>query len=149
MVNPLEEISNGLKLMKLLKSVIATIKHNKMQQFKEMHLTAPQGMLMGMLAHYGKMKVSDLSEKLGLSNSTVSGIIDRLEKQGLVERTRSEEDRRVVYVDVTSAYKKHTQEHFMKMEEEFEAKMKNATPEELDTVFKGLETLKRLLERQM
>lgn len=143
----MEEISNGLKLMKLLKNVMGSMRHNKMQQFKEMQLTAPQGMLMGILAHFGKMKVSDLSEKLGLSNSTVSGIIDRLEKQGLVERTRSEDDRRVVYVDVTSTYKKNSQEHFMQMERDFEDLMKKADPQELDTIFKGLETLKRLIER--
>ena len=65
------------------------LKHSMGQHFNPMNLTGPQGMMMGILSHDGEMKISDLSEKIGLSNSTVSGIIDRLEKQGLVERTRS------------------------------------------------------------
>lgn len=142
----MEEVSNGLKVLKVLKQVMHSIKQNTMQQFKEMQLTAPQGMLMGTLGHFGKMKVSDISEKLGLSNSTVSGIIDRLEKQGLVERIRSEEDRRVVYVDVSADFRKNSQEHFKQVEIMLEDIMKKATPEELDIILKGLGTLKRLID---
>ena len=36
------------------------------------------------------MKITELSNKLCLSNSTVSGIIDRLEKQEMVVRERSD-----------------------------------------------------------
>lgn len=124
------------------------IKHNLGHHFKGINLTAPQGMLMGILAKHGKMKVSDLSEELGLSNSTVSGIIDRLEKQGLVERTRSEEDRRVVYVSVTEETKKNTEKHFKCVEREFETMVSEATPEELDEILNGLAVLERVLHRK-
>lgn len=36
----------------------------------------------------------------------ITGLIDRLEKQGLVSRKRCEEDRRVVYVELTSKARK-------------------------------------------
>jgi DNA-binding MarR family transcriptional regulator len=144
----MEEISKGLKVLKLLKQVMGAIKHNVQDQFKDMQLTAPQGMVAGTIAHYGKMKVSDLGEKLGLSNSTISGIIDRLEKQGVVERNRSEEDRRVVYVDVTEYFRKNSEEHLGHMGKMMEKMMQKATTEELETIIKGLETLKRLIENQ-
>lgn len=38
---------------------------------------------------------------MGLSNSTVSSLVDRLEGQGLVERIRSDKDRRVVLVQLS------------------------------------------------
>lgn len=145
----LEDISSGLKVLKLMKSIMDSIRHDKVQQFKDMQLTAPQGMLIGILSHYGEMKVSDLSEKLGLSNSTVSGIIDRLEKRGLVERIRSTEDRRIVYVNVTSSFNEYSKKHSLKMEGMLEDIMSKAGREEADTIIKGLETLKRLIERQM
>jgi len=144
----MEEISKSMKVIKTLKQVMAAIKQNVGQQFKKMNITGPQGMLMGTLAHYGEMKISDLSEKLGLSNSTVSGIIDRLEKQGLVERTRSKEDRRVVYVCVTSEFKRNADEHFCEIEKVFADMMNKATPIELDTILEGLDTLRKVMDRQ-
>lgn len=144
----MEEIDNGIKVLKVLKQIINMMKHNMRHHFKKMDITGPQGMLMGILAHYGEMKISDLSEKLGLSNSTVSGIIDRLEKQGYVERTRSTEDRRVVYVNITSEYKKIAQEHFNEIERKFADMLSKATSEELNAIFEGLNTLKNVMERQ-
>lgn len=144
----MEEISKSLRVIKLLKQVMELLRHKVHCEFKEMNLTGPQGMLIGTLVHTDKMKISDLSEKLVLSNSTVSGIIDRLEKQGLVERTRSEEDRRVVYVNVTSEFRKSTKEHFSGVERKLETIMQEATPEELDNILKGLDTLKKIMSRQ-
>jgi DNA-binding MarR family transcriptional regulator len=144
----LEEKNKGITVVRTIKRVMHFIKQNMEQHFKEMRLTAPQGMLMGILSKHGKMKVSDLSEELGLSNSTVSGIIDRLEKQSLVERTRSEEDRRVVYVSVTEGTKKNTEEHFKCIEKEFEAMVSEATPEELDEILRGLAMLEKVLHRK-
>lgn len=143
----MEEISKGLRVIKILKHVGEAIKQNTHGHFRELNITGPQGMLIGTLAHFGEMKVSDLSEKLGLSNSTVSGILDRLETQGLVERTRSKEDRRVVYVNVTPEFKKNSQERFKKVEKAFEDIMKKATPEELDIIFQGLDTLQKVIDR--
>lgn len=142
----MEELNNGLKVLKLMKQVMSSMRHNTVHHFREMQLTAPQGMLVGTLARFGKMKVSDLGERLELSNSTVSGIIDRLEKQGLVERIRSEEDRRVVYVDVTPDFRKNFHEHFSETGKIFESVMKKATPEETAAIIKGLEILKKLIE---
>lgn len=104
-------------------------------------------MLMGILNRYGEMKVSDLSEKLGLSNSTVSGIIDRLEKQDLVKRTRSESDRRVVYVSATEKFKKGFEENFKELENDFGRMLSKASTEEIDTIIEGLHLLQKILDK--
>jgi MarR family transcriptional regulator, organic hydroperoxide resistance regulator len=143
-----EEESKGIRVVRILKKVMSTIKQRMGGHFKEMNLTGPQGMLIGTLAHYGEMKVSDLSEKLGLSNSTVSGIIDRLENQELVERIRSKEDRRVVYVKVTEKCRKNSQQHFEEINKMFEEMMDKASPEEIYTILEGLNTLEKIMKRQ-
>lgn len=143
----MEGINYGFEILKMLKQIMDTIKQKMKYQCKDLDITGPQGILMGILVHYGEMKVSDLSEKLGLSNSTVSGIIDRLEKQGLVERTRSTEDRRVVYVSVTPEFKKSFKKYFSEAKKKFEEIINKATPEELKVIFEGLDTLKKVLER--
>ena len=145
----MSELSSGVKIFKSIKRIGHMLKHSIGQHFNPMNLTGPQGMMMGILSHDGEMKISDLSEKIGLSNSTVSGIIDRLEKQGLVERTRSTEDRRVVYVKVSAEFQQNSKETFCRMEKNFEDILKKATPGEIDAIIKGLDTLEQLINKQI
>lgn len=53
------------------------------------------------LAHNPR-RMSDLAECADTSQASLTGIVDRLEEQGLVQRNRSEDDRRVVEVAVTA-----------------------------------------------
>jgi DNA-binding MarR family transcriptional regulator len=142
------EIDSGIRIVRVFKRVGHMLKQSMDKQFGDMKLTGPQGMLMGILAHDGEMKISDLSEKLGLSNSTVSGIIDRLEKQGLVERIRSNEDRRVVYVNVTETYKREFKEKFCKIEKYLQESLTRATDEEVEIILKGIDKLEEVIKRQ-
>jgi DNA-binding MarR family transcriptional regulator len=51
----------------------------------------------------GPMRMSQLAEHAQTSQASLTGIIDRLEDRGWVERIRSSEDRRVVDVSLTPA----------------------------------------------
>ena len=73
--------------------------------FSRMDLTFPQALVLTALSEEGSMPISSLAERIGSANSTVSGIIDRLEKLKLVQRERSENDRRVIYVALTPGFK--------------------------------------------
>ena len=72
--------------------------------FGRMDLTFPQAMILTVLGEDGPVPISVLAERTGSANSTVSGIVDRLEKLGLAKRQRSETDRRVIYVSATEKY---------------------------------------------
>ncbi|MDP4089672.1 MAG: MarR family transcriptional regulator [Bacillota bacterium] len=144
----MDELSGGISIFGRMKKIMHTIRNTMELHFNDVSLTGPQGMLIGTLMHYDSMKISDLSEKLGLSNSTVSGILDRLEKQGLVERTRSKEDRRVVYVNIAPEFRKNAKEKYKELEQKFESMLSKATPEEIETINQGLETLQKIIERQ-
>jgi DNA-binding MarR family transcriptional regulator len=52
------------------------------------------------------ISLGELAEKLKLTNSTVSGVIDRLVHSGLVERVVPPGDRRTISIHLTSAGKK-------------------------------------------
>ncbi|MFZ7134401.1 MAG: MarR family winged helix-turn-helix transcriptional regulator [Eubacteriales bacterium] len=142
----MDSINRGLQFMKIFKRLKDASRQNMERQFKGMNITAPQGMVIGILAHEGKMKIGELSEKIGLSISTVSGIIDRLEKQGMVERVRSQEDRRVVYVDLTKNFKDISKNRFCHMEKMFDSIMNEATPEEFHSIIEGMNILEKLLK---
>ncbi len=65
------------------------------------NLTGPQLTVIKMLEQIGDLSLTELSEKIRAQNSTVTGIIDRMEREGLVLRERSQEDRRVVHIRLT------------------------------------------------
>ena len=67
----------------------------------ETTLTGPQLWVMKILNETSPLKVSDLARRMYLHPATMVGLLDRLEAKGLVKRTRSEKDRRVVYIDLT------------------------------------------------
>lgn len=72
--------------------------------FGRLQLTFPQALVLNVLGEEGPLPISTLAERTGSANSTVSGIVDRLEKLGLAQRERSGEDRRVIYVAATEKY---------------------------------------------
>jgi DNA-binding MarR family transcriptional regulator len=51
-----------------------------------------------MLQHHGDLPMSRVADLLDASLSSATGIIDRMEERGLVERARAADDRRVVLV---------------------------------------------------
>ncbi|MSN26823.1 MAG: MarR family transcriptional regulator [Geobacter sp.] len=67
----------------------------------ETGLTGPQLWVVKLLEETSSMKVSDLARRTYLHPATMVGLLDRLEAKGLVKRTRSEKDRRVVHIDLT------------------------------------------------
>jgi DNA-binding MarR family transcriptional regulator len=56
-----------------------------------------------LLRHHDAMPMGRLAEILDVSMSSATGIIDRMEERGLVERVRVPDDRRVVLVQPTPA----------------------------------------------
>lgn len=59
--------------------------------------------LMSMLDRHGELPMSQIAELLDVSDSNATGLIDRMEERGIVERVRHPEDRRVVHVRVSDA----------------------------------------------
>ena len=68
---------------------------------RQFGLTGSQsGVLRNLFAH-GALSSADLSRKLYVTPSNITGVIDRLERKGLVERVRKEGDRRVALIMLT------------------------------------------------
>ena len=57
--------------------------------------------LLSMLERHGSITMSRIAELLDVSVSNATGLIDRIEERGLVERVRVPSDRRVVHVQLT------------------------------------------------
>jgi DNA-binding MarR family transcriptional regulator len=70
---------------------------------KQYGLTGPQSLVLRMLIKKGSLSSADLSRQMYVTPSNITGIIDRLEKKGLVERIRKPGDRRVALITLTQS----------------------------------------------
>ena len=133
----------------LVLELIHTFKHymHNSRPGDDMGLTMSQRMVIGMLFRHDELKISELSRKLGLSNSTTSGVVDRLENQQFVTRVRGEKDRRVVRVRLTPQFIEKHKDLQKSMEGNLEKLLETCDPEEIDTIIAGLSKIKEVLER--
>lgn len=144
----MESVNHKAEVSRLFSQVHKALRTSMRKRFENMGITMPQGLVIGQLVRNGEMKITDLGRDLNLTNSTVSGIVDRLEKQQLVERRRSEEDRRIVYVRLTPNFKEIFRGVYKKAEDNFADLLSPATPEELEKIMEGLSVLERILNQR-
>jgi DNA-binding MarR family transcriptional regulator len=125
--------------------VIQHMSHQFRSHFGRLHLTFPQALVLTMLGMKGSMPIGILAEQTGSANSTVSGIVDRLEKLGLARRERSEHDRRVIHVCVTDKYRAMQTQAKTNVGGYFTSLLDTMTKEEKAQVLTALEKLDRAL----
>ncbi len=68
---------------------------------KKYNVSAPQLATLRVLLHDGAMPPSQIARHIMVNSSTLTGVIDRLEKKGLVCRLRNDPDRRIIRVELT------------------------------------------------
>ncbi|MBW2941112.1 MarR family winged helix-turn-helix transcriptional regulator [Zhongshania aquimaris] len=84
-----------------LRRVTRAIDLHSKHLMKTAGLTAPQMLILQTLRDQGDAIISDVANHINLSQATVTSILDRLEKRGLVMRERSQQDKRKVYACLT------------------------------------------------
>jgi DNA-binding MarR family transcriptional regulator len=89
----------------LLKRLDRKMESVVMRELNPSGLSLTQMMTLRLIREEPKT-IGEISKNLGLSNGTVSGVIDRLEREQWVERIRDAEDRRVVWIHKTDKFEK-------------------------------------------
>lgn len=67
--------------------------------------------ILWILQQHGPLPVSRLAEWLGIGAPNATGLLDRMEQRGIVERVRDAEDRRVVLARMTDSGRAAVAEH--------------------------------------
>jgi DNA-binding MarR family transcriptional regulator len=102
--------------------------------------------LLSMLERHGGMPMSRIAELLDVSLSATTGIVDRLEERGLVERARLVDDRRVVFVQVTSQGRQMLEDVEVLRSEMIGSILARLAPERLRALAETLEELRRAVD---
>jgi DNA-binding MarR family transcriptional regulator len=110
-------------------------------------LTAPQvGVMRAVVRHEG-ISLKDLSQGVSLAHSTVSGIVDRLEKLGMIQRKPDRVDGRISRIYPTSIVMEFVRDEIPALTRRpLEAALERSTPAERAAIGQALRRLKELLE---
>lgn len=106
-----ERLTEFIKLYKELNRRFAFEKN----KFSDGVISGSQAMILHVLAEAGAQKITSLAETLLITPGAVTSLSDKLISGGYAKRIRTEEDRRVVYLEITEkgraalqAYREHT-----------------------------------------
>ncbi len=101
--------------------------------------------LMIHLANHGPQTMSELAEGLEVTTPAITGLVDKLEKRGMVERLRDREDRRVVRVCLSPEAQQIAESHLAERRKKVRAVLATLAPEEQEMFVRTLKLLVRTL----
>ena len=115
-------------------------------EFAKGGLTGPQRSLMQALLQSGACNLRELTTRVGLAHSTVSGIVDRLEKRGFVERQPNPDDRRYVRITASAAVREFLDKRYPMLAADplFDV-LRRISPSERKAIVTGIRILRKLL----
>lgn len=111
-------------------------------------LTAPQILLLQAIRDRGQVTIGELAEEISLSQATVTTIIDRLEKRGLVYRQRSTEDKRKVHAFLTEKAHQVLQDAPMPLQEHFARQFDALQNWEQNMIVSSLQRIAEMMDAQ-
>lgn len=142
-----EELRNKARRIRdLLHGVTRNLRRYIFSEIAGCGLTVPQLFLVQELQTQPGLTLTELSERLGLSKSTVSGMVDRLLRQGVIMRRRSETDRRVVHLYLAPALLEQTSRLTVLKENYLARLLGRLEPGEVDEIIAALEKLELLVD---
>jgi DNA-binding MarR family transcriptional regulator len=101
MVNKADESNDISHIVNSVRRIRNAINCYSKELMKTVGLSGPQLGLLIVVKRYPQVSLGEVSEKMFLHTSTVSGIVDRLEVAGYLTRHRDSEDRRTVHLQLT------------------------------------------------
>ncbi len=111
-------------------------------------ITGPQLWALKTIAEHEALALGDLSKKMYLHPSTVTGVVDRLEAKGYVVRERNREDRRVVKVSLTDKGKDLVKTAPNPVQGKMIYGLRNLESEELRTIYESVKRLAEIAEAE-
>lgn len=136
------------EIVKLLKDLIRS--HNEIlsKNMRDNGITPPQWMTLHQIYKEPKT-IGQIVDAVQLSYSTVSGIIDRLERDGWIQRERDERDRRMIWIRKTEKLQQKMAGSSV-FQETFYTELLSGLPEdELNMIMKSIGLLNKQIEMKV
>ena len=120
----------SLKLFVVLSKVHKGMMDQAVQDMKRHGLSSTEFMILELLYHKGPSPLQQIGDKVLITSGSITYNIDKLEKKGLLRRTPSAADRRVIYAEMTEAGKQWMDKVFPLHAKALDDAMGGLSPEE-------------------
>jgi DNA-binding MarR family transcriptional regulator len=141
-------MSLEVAIASLLRALSRYRKETSGKRWKCMGITPPQLMTLKQIMNEPKT-IGQIVDAIHLSYSTVSGIIDRLERDGWIHRERDETDRRVTWIRKAEKTHAWVDESSFLQETDFSEFLKRLSEEELNMIKSSIELITKHMEKKV
>lgn len=105
------------KVMELMPVIAKEYVKHQVDEFEKLKITMPQFFVLELVNRQGEAKMSDLAKFVNVTTAAMTGIVQRLFKNGYVLRVDEPEDRRIIKIKLTSKGAKMVKEMMQKRKE--------------------------------
>ncbi len=133
-------------ILSSLRRITRAIDLHSRKLASEYKLTAPQLVCLRQLYNDGPLPPSRLAREVSLSQATVTGIIDRLERSRLVERRRDQKDRRQISIFITEKGRELVQSAPLPLQERFAGRLAKLDQQQQALIDKTLKEIVEMME---
>ena len=140
----LEQVAHMEKSLRMIADIV---KQKGREILNEFPITPPQFVALQWLHEYGDMTIGELSSKMYLACSTTTDLVDRMEKNELVERIKDTNDRRVVRIHLLDKGATIIREVIQQRQAYLQGILENFTKEDVDFLEKNLRFLNEEMKR--
>ncbi|HEY7792754.1 MAG TPA: MarR family transcriptional regulator [Gaiellaceae bacterium] len=141
-----EVISDPLTVANDLRPVLLRLARGLRQETEQLGVTSRQVTLLWLIREHRGLSLRELAAEERVSAPAVSGIVDRLEKAGLIERVRDADDRRRVGLTLTDDGERLLRRVRARRTTWLAERLKGLDDDELAAVEAAIEPLWRLLQ---
>ncbi|MGV0606208.1 MULTISPECIES: MarR family winged helix-turn-helix transcriptional regulator [unclassified Mycobacterium] len=134
------------ELQRVLSRVFSVLRRSDTSRTDAGDLTLAQLSILLTLLEQGPMRMTDLAAHERVRTPTTTVAIRRLEKLGLVKRSRDPSDLRAVLVDITPEGRAQHQEALEVRRAHLASLLSRLSPEDIETLTKAIDPLERLAE---
>jgi DNA-binding MarR family transcriptional regulator len=136
-----DSCENVANIEKYLRKVDYIIRRNGREILSDFNITVPQFTALQILINEGELTIGELSQKMALACSTITDLIDRMEKSELVVRKKDDRDKRVVRIEVLPNGYDILEKVLKKRIEFLSEKLSSFNDDEKSSLHQGLKTL--------
>lgn len=98
-----EEENLSLKMFVVLSKAYKAVMDRAVKDMKQYALSPSEFMILEVLYTKGRIALQQIAEKILITSGTITYNIDKLEKKGYIRRVPCEDDRRVIFAEMTTA----------------------------------------------
>lgn len=135
------------QIEKSLRHVSYIVKQKGREILNEFPITPPQFVALQWLQEEGDMTIGELSQRMYLACSTTTDLIDRMEKNELVERVKDKKDRRVVRIHLLEKGTVIIKDVINERQIYLEGVLSEMSPEEVNSIEQGMAALQEKMNQ--